>query len=52
MLNHVPEALRPRIVVPAHGSVGPQTVEHFVVLEALEAVEIEKVNSFESHGSP
>ena len=52
MLHNVPEAVSARILVPAHRIFGAKSVEHFVVLESLEAVEVEEVDSLECHADP
>ena len=52
VLHDVPEALCSGILVPTHRIFGAESVEHFVVLETLEAVEVEEVDSLECHADP
>ncbi|CAB4982572.1 unannotated protein [freshwater metagenome] len=52
MLDDVPETLGVGILVPTHRVFGAKSVKHLVVLEALEAVEIEEVDSLECHADP
>ena len=50
--DDVPEALAARVVLPVDRGLLAEAVEHLPVLEALEAVEVEKVDAFESHVFP
>jgi hypothetical protein len=52
VLHNVPEPLGAWVLVPTHRIFGAKSVEHFVVLETLEAVEVEEVDSLECHTDP
>ena len=49
MLHDVPEPGAARVVVPRHRVLRAQALEHLVVLEALEPVEVEEVDRGSRH---